>query len=111
MKSIGKVAGLSARRHMDRTHNPQSAAPKRRAAGRKTRFVVGAEAAWRSERSPTPRPVLTIVNAFPPGGSNDLVTRPIASALEPVLKQPVVVETKAGAAGAVGAQVAASAQA
>jgi tripartite-type tricarboxylate transporter receptor subunit TctC len=55
------------------------------------------------------RPV-TIVNAFPPGGANDLVTRPIATALEAVLKQPVVVETKAGAAGAVGAQVAASAK-
>jgi tripartite-type tricarboxylate transporter receptor subunit TctC len=55
------------------------------------------------------RPV-TIVNAFPPGGANDLVTRPAATALEAVLKQPVVVETKAGAAGAVGAQVAASAK-
>ena len=55
------------------------------------------------------RPV-TIINAFPPGGANDLVTRPMAAALEAVLKQPVVVETKAGAAGAVGAQVAASAK-
>jgi tripartite-type tricarboxylate transporter receptor subunit TctC len=56
------------------------------------------------------RPV-TIVNAFPPGGANDLVTRPAATALEAVLKQPVVVETKAGAAGAVGAQVASTAKA
>src|SRR5262245_59741919 len=55
------------------------------------------------------RPV-TIINAFPPGGANDLVTRPIATALDGVLKQPVVVETKAGAAGAVGAQVGASAK-
>lgn len=55
------------------------------------------------------RPV-TIINAFPPGGINDLVTRPAASALEPVFKQPVVVETKAGAAGGVGAQVAAVAK-
>jgi tripartite-type tricarboxylate transporter receptor subunit TctC len=55
------------------------------------------------------RPV-TIINAFPPGGFNDLVTRPAASALEPVFKQPVVVETKAGAAGGVGAQVAANAK-
>ena len=55
------------------------------------------------------RPV-TILNAFPPGGINDLVTRPAASALEAVFKQPVVVETKAGAAGAVGAQVAANAK-
>ena len=57
-----------------------------------------------------PSRAITIVNAFPPGGANDLVTRPIASALEAVVKQPVVVETKAGAGGQVGAQVAASAK-
>ena len=50
------------------------------------------------------RPV-TIVNAFPPGGINDIATRPLATLMEPILKQPVVVETKAGAAGQVGAQV------
>src|SRR5262245_43864798 len=55
------------------------------------------------------RPI-TILNAFPPGGANDLVTRPAATALEGILKQPVVVETKAGAAGAVGAQVASTAK-
>src|SRR5204862_7140924 len=55
------------------------------------------------------RPV-TILNAFPPGGVNDLVTRPAASALEAIFRQPVVVETKAGAAGGVGAQVAATAR-
>jgi tripartite-type tricarboxylate transporter receptor subunit TctC len=53
---------------------------------------------------------ITIINAFPPGGANDIVTRPIASAMEPILKQPVVVETKAGAGGQVGAQFAASAK-
>ena len=57
-----------------------------------------------------PSRAITILNAFPPGGANDLVTRPIASALEPIFKQPVVVETKAGAAGAVGAQVASTAK-
>lgn len=57
-----------------------------------------------------PSHAITIVNAFPPGGANDIVTRPIASAMEPILKQPVVVETKAGAGGQVGAQVAASAK-
>jgi len=55
------------------------------------------------------RPV-TIVNPFPPGGAVDLVGRPFAAALEPLLKQPVVVETKSGAAGAVGAQFAANAK-
>lgn len=57
-----------------------------------------------------PSHAITIVNAFPPGGLNDIVTRPFASALEAVFKQPVVVETKAGAGGQVGAQVAASAK-
>ena len=57
-----------------------------------------------------PTRAITILNAFPPGGANDLVTRPIASALEPIFKHPVVVETKAGAAGAVGAQVASTAR-
>jgi tripartite-type tricarboxylate transporter receptor subunit TctC len=68
--------------------------------------VLSGEAAAQAFPS---RPV-TIVNAFPPGGANDLVTRPMTAALEAVLKQPVVVETKAGAAGAVGAQVAAAAK-
>ena len=57
-----------------------------------------------------PSHAVTIINAFPPGGFNDIVTRPFAAALEPILKQPVVVDTKAGAAGQVGAQVAASAK-
>src|SRR5215831_2479333 len=57
-----------------------------------------------------PSHAITIINAFPPGGINDIVTRPLASIMEPLLKQPVVVETKAGAAGQVGAQVAASAK-
>src|SRR5262249_7170274 len=50
-----------------------------------------------------PSHAITIINAFPPGGANDIVTRPLAAAMEPILKQPVVVETKAGAAGHVGA--------
>ncbi len=57
-----------------------------------------------------PSHAITIINAFPPGGANDLVTRPLATALEPIFKQAVVVETKAGAAGQVGAQVVASAK-
>ena len=80
-------------------------------------FVIGTAAAAAASLSGDaiaqetfPSRPVTIVNAFPPGGANDLVTRPIATALEAVLKQPVVVETKAGAAGAVGAQVAASAK-
>jgi len=79
------------------------------------RFVIGSAAAAfaagpaRAQEGYPSRPI-TIINAFPPGGINDLVTRPLATAMEPLLKQPVVVETKAGAAGQIGAQVAASAK-
>ncbi len=71
-----------------------------------TAAALAAGPAFAQDAFPS-RPI-TIVNAFPPGGANDLVTRPIASAMEGVLKQPVVVETKAGAGGQVGAQVAAT---
>lgn len=57
-----------------------------------------------------PARAVTIINAFPPGGVNDIVTRPFASAMETIVKQPVVVETKAGAGGQVGAQVGANAK-
>jgi tripartite-type tricarboxylate transporter receptor subunit TctC len=57
-----------------------------------------------------PSHAVTIINPFPPGGAVDVVGRPFAATLEPLLKQPVVIETKAGAAGQVGAQVAASAK-
>ena len=79
------------------------------------RFVIGTAAtalaagpAFAQEAFPSH--AITIINAFPPGGINDLVTRPLAAAMEPVLKQPVVVEAKAGAAGQVGAQFVASAK-
>lgn len=55
------------------------------------------------------RPV-TLINPFPPGGAADVVARPFAAVLEPLMKQPVVIETKAGAAGAVGAQFASAAK-
>jgi tripartite-type tricarboxylate transporter receptor subunit TctC len=57
-----------------------------------------------------PARAITIISPFPPGGATDVVTRPLAAVLEPMVKQPVVIETKAGAAGAVGTQVAASAK-
>jgi tripartite-type tricarboxylate transporter receptor subunit TctC len=65
-------------------------------------LTVLAGSAFADEPFPT-RPV-TMVNPFPPGGLADLTGRPLASAMEKVLKQPVVVVNKSGAAGAVGTQ-------
>ncbi|MDP2294175.1 MAG: tripartite tricarboxylate transporter substrate binding protein [Pseudolabrys sp.] len=53
---------------------------------------------------------ITILVAFPPGGANDIITRPVAAELEKIFKQSVVIENKAGAGGQVGAQVAANAK-
>ena len=55
------------------------------------------------------RPI-TLIVPFPPGGIADLTARPLAAALERVLRQPVIVNNKAGAAGAVGMQSAAIAK-
>ena len=57
-----------------------------------------------------PSHAVTFINPFPPGGAADVVGRPLAAVLEPIIKQPCVIDTKAGAAGAVGGQVAASAK-
>jgi tripartite-type tricarboxylate transporter receptor subunit TctC len=47
------------------------------------------------------RPVTMIV-PFPPGGVADTVARPVAEAMGNALKQPVVIENKAGAGGSIG---------
>ena len=80
-------------------------------------FIIGSAAAASTLAGRTamaqdayPTHAITFVNPFPPGGVADVIGRPLAAALEPVVKQPCVVETKAGAAGAVGAQFAASAK-
>jgi tripartite-type tricarboxylate transporter receptor subunit TctC len=49
------------------------------------------------------RPI-AVVAPFPPGGVADLTARPVAAAMERVLKSPVAVVNKTGAAGAVGMQ-------
>jgi tripartite-type tricarboxylate transporter receptor subunit TctC len=80
-------------------------------------FVVGSAAAAAglvagsaAAQQPYPAKPITLINPFPPGGAADVVGRPLAAVLEPIVKQPVVIETKAGAAGQVGAQYAATAK-
>ena len=56
------------------------------------------------------RPIRIVV-PFPPGGSTDLIARRIADKFQPSLGQPVVVENKPGAGGAVGSEAVAKAAA
>src|SRR2546428_8233188 len=59
---------------------------------------------------PYPTRPISMVVAFPPGGLADNTARPVATALERILKQPVAIINKAGAAGAVGNQTVATSQ-
>ena len=69
--------------------------------------VVGGQAMAQDKY---PSHTITVVSPFPPGGVSDTITRPLDAALEAVFKQPVVLENKTGAAGAVGAQFVAAAK-
>ena len=64
---------------------------------------VFAQAAW-------PSKPITYIVPFTPGGTTDVIGRTIAQGLAPMLGQPVVVDNKPGAAGAVGATAVAKAK-
>src|SRR3982751_5835003 len=51
-----------------------------------------------------PSKPITMVVPFPPGGVADIVARPAADAMSRYLKQPVIIENKAGAGGGIGMQ-------
>ena len=63
-----------------------------------------------SGQEPYPNRPVSLIVPFPPGGVADLTARPLAPALEKALKQPVVVQNKTGAAGAVGMSFVANAR-
>ncbi|CAM5437814.1 Tripartite-type tricarboxylate transporter receptor subunit TctC OS=Eoetvoesiella caeni OX=645616 GN=DFR37_10677 PE=3 SV=1 [Eoetvoesiella caeni] len=56
-----------------------------------------------------PSQPIRVIVPFAPGGSTDIVTRIVTEKMSQVLGQPIVVENKGGAGGAIGAQEAARA--
>ena len=53
-------------------------------------------------QEPYPNKPITLISAFPPGGVVDITARPLAQSLSKLLKQPVLVVNRQGAAGAIG---------
>ena len=53
-----------------------------------------------------PAKPIRLISPYPPGGQTDIVSRWLGEKLAPVLGQPVIVENRAGAQGAVGLQAA-----
>jgi tripartite-type tricarboxylate transporter receptor subunit TctC len=65
-------------------------------------WALPAHAAW-------PDKPIRIVVPYPPGGPSDIVLRSAIEKMQPVLKQPIVLDNKPGAAGNLGAAEAARA--
>jgi tripartite-type tricarboxylate transporter receptor subunit TctC len=72
----------------------------------KIRFVISAAclllALPAAAQDAFPSRAISMIVAFPPGGVADITGRPTAAAMERILKQPVAVVNRPGAAGAVG---------
>ncbi|MFA7667436.1 MAG: tripartite tricarboxylate transporter substrate binding protein [Burkholderiaceae bacterium] len=84
--------------------------PKRQSLARLAALSLAAAApagTWAQTEWPT-RPVKLIL-PYPPGGATDRLARLIAAPMGPLLGQPVIVENRPGATGALGSSVAANA--
>src|SRR5690349_15763994 len=68
-------------------------------------LLAGLAAMASAQQFPS-RPIRVIV-AYPPGGSTDIIARIVGPKLTERLGQPVVVDNRSGAAGMIGAAIAA----
>ncbi len=65
-------------------------------------IALAASAALVQAQDTYPSKPVTMIVPFPPGGAADIAGRPLAAAMEKILKQPVLVVNRTGAGGAVG---------
>jgi tripartite-type tricarboxylate transporter receptor subunit TctC len=73
--------------------------------------VLLAASAGANAQAAYPDKPITMIVPFPPGGVADTVARPVAESLAREMKQPVIVENRVGAGGALGIGVASRAPA
>lgn len=84
--------------------HPAFFSPPRRAAAIALLALGASMAAGVQAASAYPNKAITLVIAYPPGGSTDAVGRMVGTELAQRLNQPVVIENLGGAGGAIGAQ-------
>jgi tripartite-type tricarboxylate transporter receptor subunit TctC len=88
---------------MRRTHQPETRPVVGRWLRAATSAALGALLALpAAAQTAYPGKPITMIVPFPPGGVADTVARPVAEALARELGQPVVIENRAGAGGALG---------
>src|SRR6201989_1235062 len=79
-------------------------------------FIFGSAAAAATlkasfaQEAAYPTHAIVVVNPFPPGGAADVVGRPLAAVMGPMVQEPGGIETNSGAARAAGAQYVANAK-
>jgi tripartite-type tricarboxylate transporter receptor subunit TctC len=77
-------------------------APSRRVAVAGCLALLVSAAAGVAAEPAYPEKAITLVVPFPAGGSTDIAARILAERMSPILGQPIVIENRAGAAGAIG---------